>query len=300
VKSPHGLKVALVTSSAKDQDDFDDPPLREAFEAHGHHPRTTGWDDAEVDWARFDVALIRSTWDYFKRREEFLAWTERVGALTRLYNPPETVRWNTHKFYLRELASKGVPIVPTAFVEQGSRADLPALMEARGWKAVVIKPAVSADSFATVRAEREGPEEGQRHLDEHLPARDMLVQAYLPTVVEPGERCLIVIDGRVSHAVRKRSLFLGGRHAGPEGLAVPVAPDEADAARRVLGHLGPRPPLYARVDLLRDESGLPRLMELELVEPSLFFAEGPGSAERLVEAVEKRFGPKPGGAPAPA
>lgn len=293
MKSPQELKVALVTSSANDQDDFDDPPLREAFRAHGHHPLTLSWDDQQVDWARFDVALIRSTWDYFTRREEFLAWSERVGALTRLYNPPETVRWNTHKFYLRELASKGVPIVPTAFLEQGSQTDLPALMEARGWTAVVIKPAVSADSFATVRAEREGPAEGQRHLEQHLPTRDMLVQAYLPAVVEPGERCLIVIDGRVSHAVRKRSLFLGGRHAGPEGLAVPIAADEAETARRVLGLLGPRPPLYARVDLLRDESGLPRLMELELVEPSLFFAEAPGSAERLVKAVEKRLGVRP-------
>ncbi len=289
MKPPRALDVALVTSSAKDQEDFDEPPLVEAFQARGHHARAVAWDDAQVDWARFDAALIRSTWDYFRRRQEFLLWSERAGIATRLFNPPATVRWNTHKFYLRELASSGVPIVPTAFLEQGSRADLARLMESRGWQAVVIKPAVSADSFATVRAEREGPEEGQRHLEEHLPTRDMLVQAYLSTVVEPGERCLVSIDGRVSHVVRKRSLFLGGRHAGPEGVAVPAAPDELEAVRRILGHLGPRPPLYARVDLLRDQAGLPRLMELELVEPSLFFAEAPGSAERLVRALEKRL-----------
>jgi len=289
VKTPRALEIALVTSADKDQDDFDHAPLAEACAAHGHHARAIAWDDAEADWARFDAALIRSTWDYFQRRDEFLAWAERAAAATRLFNPAETVRWNTHKFYLRELARSGVPIVPTAFLERGSQADLRALMEARGWEAVVLKPAVSADSFATLRAEREQPAEAQRHLDEHLPTRDMLVQAYLPTVVEPGERCLIAIDGRVSHAVRKRSLFLGGRHAGPEGISVLPAADELSAARRILGQLGPRPPLYARIDLLRDETGLPRLMELELVEPSLFFKQGPGSAERLVKALEKRL-----------
>lgn len=283
-----GLRVALVTAGHNEQEDSDEAPLAEALRARGHAPSTVVWDDPAVSWGGFDAALLRSTWDYFHRRGAFLAWAERAGAATRLYNPPALVRWNTHKFYLRELERGGLPIVPTAFLEAGSTVDLRALALARGWPAVVIKPAVSADSFATTRAPREAPEEGQRHLDQHLPSRDMLVQAYLPTVVEPGERSLVVIDGQVTHAVRKRSLFLGGRHAGPEGLPVPVAPDEALTAARVLAHLGSAP-LYARVDLLRDEAGRPRLMELELVEPSLFFAQGPGSAERLVEALERRL-----------
>jgi O-ureido-D-serine cyclo-ligase len=151
----------------------------------------------------------------------------------------------------------------------------------------MLKPAVSADSFATVRAERHAPGTGQQHLDAHLAGRDMLVQRYLPMVAEPGERCLIFIDGRYSHAVRKRSLFLGGRHAGPEGRVVEAAEDERATARNVLKHSG-FDPLYARVDLLRDESGEPRLMELELVEPSLFFDEGPGSADRFAEALLTR------------
>jgi O-ureido-D-serine cyclo-ligase len=116
----------------------------------------------------------------------------------------------------------------------------------------------------------------------------MLVRRYLPAVVEPGERSLIFIDGIYSHAVRKRSLFLGGRHAGPEGVRVQALGDELAAAQQVLEGLTGTPTLYARVDLLRDERGKPRLMELEMVEPSLFLDECQGSASRLAAALEER------------
>lgn len=284
------MRVALVTGSRLEQEDADEAPLAEALRARGHQPGVAVWDDPALDWSAFDAALIRSTWDYYRRRDEFVAWAFRAGAATRLFNPPELVRWTTHKFYLRELERGGAPVVPTEFLEAGSGADLAALMSARGWESVVVKPAVSADSFATLRAGRGDPAEGQAHLDRHLPARDMMVQAYMPAVSEPGERCLVAIDGRLSHAVRKRSLFLGGRHAGPEGLPVAIADDEAAAARAILALVPGGVPLYARIDLVRDPAGRPRLMELELAEPSLFFAEGPGSAARLVEGLERRMG----------
>jgi O-ureido-D-serine cyclo-ligase len=140
-----------------------------------------------------------------------------------------------------------------------------------------------------LRVARDAPEAAQAHLDAHLQQRDMLVQRYLPAVVEPGEHCLVFIAGRYSHAVRKRSLFLGGRHAGPEGVPVAAAPDEIAAGRRILAGCGEVAPLYARVDLLRDERGVPCLMELELVEPSLFFAARPGSAADLVRELETRL-----------
>ena len=270
------------------QEDFDAPPLLEALAAGGHDANVRAWDDAGVDWRSYDAVLLRSTWDYFHRLEEFLGWAHGVASVSSLWNRLEVVRWNTHKFYLRELAARGVPIVPTEFVAAGQRVDLAAILATHGWEAAVIKPAVSADSFATLRAERQSTRHGQTHLDAHLPARDMLVQRYMPTVDEPGERCLVFIDGAYSHAVRKRSLFRGGRHAGPEGMPVPAAPDEVAAAERALECLGFAAPLYARVDLLRDETGTPRLMELELVEPSLFFTTRPGAANDLVAALEKR------------
>lgn len=286
------MKIALVNCLHSPQDDFDAPPLAAACAARGHAGQVVAWDDPGVDWTRFDAVLLRATWNYFHDRPRFLAWAEHVSGVSRLWNPLALVRWNTHKFYLRDLAAHGVPVVPTVFVDAGSPVSLTAILDAQGWDSAVLKPAVSADSFATLRVERAHPAAGERHLEEHQ-FRDMLVQHYLPAVVEPGERCLVFLDGEFSHAVRKRSLFLGGRHAGPEGVPVAAEPDEIAAAERILAHVpelaGGPAPLYARVDLLRDPDKVPRLLELELVEPSLFFDDGPGSADKLVHALENRL-----------
>lgn len=283
------MRVALVTMTALDQDDFDAAPLAAALDAAGHAPATVAWDDPSVRWEAFDAAVMRSTWDYHHRRDAFVAWAEETARRTRLFNAPAAVRWNSHKFYLRELERAGIPIVPTEFLPRATHADLVEILDRRGWDVAVVKPAVSADSFATERAERADPGPGAAHLAAHLPERDMLVQEYMPAVVEPGERCLVAIDGALSHAIRKRSKFLGGRHAGPEGVRVEIAADEAAAAERILAYL-PATPLYARIDLIRDPAGTPRLMELELVEPSLFFDAEPGSAARFVEALAHRVG----------
>lgn len=274
------------------QEDFDAPPLAAACAARGHSVSIESWDDPAAGWERFDAVLLRSTWNYFHDLPRFLAWAAAVERVAPLWNPLPLVRWNTHKFYLRDLAAHGVPVVPTVFVDAGSPVSLTTILDTQGWDAAVLKPAVSADSFATMRVERAATAAGEQHLADHQ-FRDMLVQHYLPAVVEPGERCLVFIDGVYSHAVRKRSLFLGGRHAGPEGVPVDAEPGEIDTARRILAHVpdltGGPAPLYARVDLLRDPDKVPRLLELELVEPSLFFDDGPGSADKLVHALENRL-----------
>lgn len=287
-----GMRIALASCLNPPQEDFDAPPLVDALSARGHQAREVAWDEPGVRWNEYDAVLLRSTWNYFHRLSEFLDWASAVEGNSRLWNPLEVVRWNTHKFYLRDLERRGTPIVPTEYVPAGSSLDLEECLARRGWSAAVIKPAVSADAFATMRAEEGDPAtlaSGQRHLQTHLPERDMLVQSYLPTVIEPGERCLVFLDGSYSHAVRKRSLFLGGRHAGPEGVPVPAAEDEKETATQILSRLDFGPLLYARVDLLRDVEGTPRLMELELVEPSLFLDEVPGAAARLAAALERRL-----------
>jgi O-ureido-D-serine cyclo-ligase len=285
------MRIALAGCLVPTQEDPDAPPLERAFVARGHSVQQAGWDDPRIDWSSFDAVLLRSTWNYHLRRDDFLAWASHVEAVSALWNPLPIVRWNTHKFYLRDLEARGVAIVPTAFLPARRPVDLVQLLDARGWARAVLKPAVSADSYATMRVERRDVSAGQRHLEAHLASRDMLVQPYLMAVEEPGEHCLVFIEGEHSHAVRKRSLFLGGRHAGPEGVVVLAAPDEVEAAGVVLAAigLGDAPPLYARLDFLRDAGGTPRLLELELVEPSLFFDARPVSAARLVEVLEERM-----------
>jgi hypothetical protein len=279
------MDVALVTCARLPQLDPDDVPLLEALRLRGLDARAVVWDDPAIDWPGVRLAVLRSPWDYHLRRAEFLAWAERASRQTRLLNPLATVRWNSHKGYMKELAERGAPVTPTVFLDRGTRADLAALCDDRGWVSVVVKPAVSADSWKTIRAPREAIAEGQAHLDALLAERDAMVQPFLASVETHGERCLVFIEGELSHAIRKRSLFQGGRHAGPEGIGVDIAADEADTARQVLALSGQTDLLYARVDLTRDEAGAPLLMELELLEPTLFLLGNEPATTRLADAI---------------
>lgn len=282
------MRIALVTYRRLPDLDPDDRPLAAVLTGRGHHVAATLWDDPAVDWASFDLAVLRSTWDYFHRRDEFLAWAERAAAATRLLNPIDLLRWNSHKSYLVELRGRGASVIPTEIVPAGGRLDVKARMDANGWTRAVLKPAVSADAYGTILVDERGLAAAQAHADALLPERDVMLQPYFASVEEPGERCLVHIDGRFSHAVRKRSHFLGGRHVGPEGVGVDAAPDERDEAARVLRLAGAERALYARVDLARDDHGRPCLMELELVEPTLFLTVAPAAAGRMADALEAR------------
>jgi hypothetical protein len=282
------MRIALVTYRRLPDLDADDRPLAEELRRRGHRVAATLWDDGAVDWASFDVAVLRSTWDYLHRRDEFLAWAARVATATRLLNPLDLVRWNSHKSYLVELARRGAAVIPTEITRAGSSLDVRARMAARAWARAVLKPAVSVDAYGTILIDDATMGAAQAHAEALLAERDVMLQPYFKSVEEPGERCLVHIEGRFSHAVRKRSLFLGGRHAGPEGVTVEAEADERAEAARVLRLAGAEGALYARVDLARDEGGRPCLMELELVEPTLFFLCAPAAAERVADALEAR------------
>jgi glutathione synthase/RimK-type ligase-like ATP-grasp enzyme len=282
------MRIALVTYRRLPDLDPDDRPLAAVLTARGHEVTAALWDDPALDWKRFDLVMLRSPWDYFHRRDEFLRWAERTAAATRLWNPLPLIRWNSHKGYLLQLREQGAPVIPTEIVNKGGTVDLRARMAANRWTRAVVKPAVGADSFGTVLAAPDGMDAAQAHADQLLAERDLMIQPYFASVEEPGERCLVHIDGHFSHAVRKRSHFLGGRHVGPEGLAVPAAEDERAAAAVVLRLAKAGDALYARVDLARDDDGRPCLMELELVEPTLFFTTAPGAADRRADALEAR------------
>ncbi len=248
------------------------------------------WDEPRIEWAAFDLALLRSTWDYAERLAEFIGWTERVSRLTTLLNPAAVVRWNTDKHYLRELAAAGVPVVPTRYLEPGESAAqaLEALLSAEGCAELVVKPAVGAGSRDAARHRRGELAPAAAHAARLLDAgRSVMLQPYLDQVDRQGETALIYFAGRFSHAVRKGPLLAaGGAMAG--GLFAPEritarAPSAAQlgVAERTLAALPFPAPVYARVDLLAAAGGEPVLLELELTEPSLFLAHAPGAAARL-------------------
>ncbi len=281
------MKIAFVTNPRHPEIEDDDRPLAAALAKRGALVVTAPWDDPDFAWDRVDLALLRSPWDYHRRHDEFLAWLSRVEAQTKVVNDPDVVRWNIDKRYLLELAGKGVLTVPTAFVARGEGVNLRGFCADRGWETVVLKPSVSADSWETIRVTPDRYDEGQAYLDRHRAEREIMVQPFVKDVEEGGEHSLMFFGGVYSHAVRKNSAFLGGRHVGPEGRSADPGADAVAMARSVLGAARVPEIPYARVDIARDDHGAPLLLELELFEPTLFFLEKPGSGDSLAGVLLK-------------
>lgn len=291
------LEVALITAREARGLDEDLPLLEAAMHAVGARTHVVDWHDSRVDWGAFDIALLRSTWDYIDRLREFLLWVDTAARRTTLLNPPAVVRWNTDKHYLAELARAAVPVVPSTFIEPGDNAAsvLHAFLAQQPDAAeFVVKPSVGAGSRDTQRHSRARIEpaiaQAQRLLDAE---RSVLLQPYLDSVDRDGETALIYFRGRFSHAIRKAALLPPGLTDSPAvGLFAPerITPrdpgtDELRVAEQALESLPFAAPLYARIDLIRDSTGVPTLLELELTEPSLFFAHASGAAERFTAAV---------------
>jgi glutathione synthase/RimK-type ligase-like ATP-grasp enzyme len=289
------MKVALATCTELPHLDGDETHLVKALEAKGIDHIIAPWDGPDAPFVESDLAVIRSTWDYTQRVDEFVAWAARIELAMKakgreLLNPASVVRWNTHKRYLAELAKEGVAIVPTFVVDKGTKVDLKLLLTEHAWtNGAVVKPCVSAGSRDTVRVQGLAVDEAQALLDRELPMRDMMVQPYV-TGIEAGEVSLIFIDGALSHAVNKIPKgddFRSQPEFGSNVSAVEASGEMRMRARDILRTVGGKL-LYARVDFVKGDDGKPWLMELELVEPSLYLAWDENAATKLAEAIAKR------------
>ncbi|MFC4160512.1 ATP-grasp domain-containing protein [Chitinimonas lacunae] len=292
------LDVAILTDRRLLNPPLDEPYgcqvlLEEAWLLHhlkrlGLSAARVAWDDPQHDWSNTGTALFRSTWDYFERYDEFSPWLENVARILPLQNRYDLLSWNLDKRYLRDLAEQGVAIVPTLYLERGSTADLAMLAARLGCHELVIKPVVSGSARLTFRGT---PALLQAQLDSCLVSEAMMVQPFMPTVLEQGELSLMVIDGRFSHAIRKTpapgDFRVQDDHGGIVHPYFP-SPAEIEFAERAVAAC-PVLPLYARVDLVEDGDRL-RIMELELVEPELFFRFRPQAAEALAQGLAKRLG----------
>lgn len=279
-------RVALVTCAELAGLYADDrlvvAPLRE----RGITAEPAVWDDPSVDWAAFDLVVLRSTWDYPARRDEFLRWTRQVPALA---NPAEVVAWNTDKRYLAELENAGLPVVPTGWLPPGRSWAPPESGE------YVVKPAVGAGSIDTGRYDLADP--GQRslavsHVDRlHTTDQLVMVQPYLTAVDSYGESALLYIGGAFSHAVRKGPMLTGpdvalaGLYKEEEISSRVPTPAELAVGARVLAAVPGEELLYARVDLIPGGDGAPLIVEVELTEPSLFLGYGERAPDRFADAI---------------
>lgn len=289
------MDLTLVTCVDMPEPDHDEQPLLDALAAAGVEARLAAWDDPGVDWGASPLTVLRSTWNYTDDRAAFLDWARRVAsARTTLRNPLAVVGPNTHKSYLAALERAELPVVPTRWYMQGGRPATVDAIRALPWREVVAKPAVGAGSRGVAvfdLDEDAGVEAAAAHVSDLQSAGDVLVQPRLRSIVEHGELDVVWIDGEVSHVVTKRQrLASDDEHV---DAARPATDDEERLVQRVLRTIpayGQRELLYARVDLAIDDFGDLRIVELELVEPSLFLVEHPPALERFVAALRRESG----------
>jgi hypothetical protein len=242
------------------------------------------WDDEQADWSEFAGAIIGTTWDYWDRASLFLDTLERIESQTRLFNCASTVRWNSHKGYLRDLATDGAKLIPTIWIEAPSADAIGEAFDVLDCDDMVVKRQVGAGATGQFRLKR-----GDAIPEMPFP---MMAQPFFPSIQTEGEMSLIFIDGKFSHALIKKAkegdYRIQSNYGGYEEAIEPSS-DDLLAAEKVVGSVSPMP-LYARVDMLRSESDELYLMELELIEPYLFPVEGPELGTRMAEAVSRRLG----------
>ncbi|QGQ21043.1 hypothetical protein GC089_11770 [Cellulomonas sp. JZ18] len=301
-------RLALATCAELPDLDADDHPLRAALADRGVPTDAVVWDDPTVDWGAYPHVLIRSTWDYSDRPAQFADWTRRVERTSTLLNPADVVTWNIDKTYLRDLEQRGIPIVPTIWLDPERQMNARAIhTRFPAFGDFVIKPTVSAGSRDTGRYDAgETPSRSLAitHAKNLLAVgRHVMLQRYLTRVDTEGETALVYVDGEFSHSVRKAPQLEGPyRAADAEGVLhrdeAMTARDATDVERaladRVVATLAEvfpdrAPLLYTRVDLIPDDEGNPVVLEVELTEPSLFLAHADGAAERFADAVAARL-----------
>ncbi|WP_370938508.1 RimK family alpha-L-glutamate ligase [Amycolatopsis sp. cg13] len=293
--------VALVTDRVSLPIDYDMPLLREACAKVGLETEVCQWEDAEVDWARFDAVVLRSPWNYVDQLPEFLAWCERVEEATLLLNPLAVARWALDKSYLADLAALGVPVVPSRFAAPGDDPDVvvrKVLEKYRDATEIVVKPGIGAYSRNVRRFTRPAAAEAAAHLSKLFgEGGHALVQPYFESVDRDGETNLIYFDREYSHAIRKAAMLMpdGTVHVPTLDFREPRVADQDERAvasaalDAAASHLGlDRPLLYGRVDLVRDDRGQPRVLELDICEPSLNLPFGDGSALRFATVLADR------------
>ncbi len=281
--------LAFVTCQKHADLTADDQVLVAALGRHGYAVIPELWDAPSAEWESYHAVVVRSPWDYFLRVPEFLAWLDSLeGRSIRLWNPLATLKWNVRKTYLQSLESAGIPIVPTVWVPQGSAPSLASLCRERGWDQVVVKPTYSGTAFGTWRAGPVFSTDDERLFAEAARERELMVQPFVPEIATVGELSVIFFGGEYSHTIRKRPAHGDFRVQTDFGGTVELIDPGAELieqAARVL-RAAPTPCLYARVDGCPVE-GVLQLMELEVLEPSLFFLLAPEAAERFVVGFQR-------------
>src|SRR3984957_17129855 len=275
------IDVTLVTCRAHPGLPEDDQFLLAALERRGMRHRVALWDDPDVDWGDSPVTLVRAAWDSHLNPPGFIAWLDRLGSQSYLLNTTSLMKWNFDKQYLVELREKGQNVVPTAILTSASEVAISQALQQIPAVEIVVKPRFGADAYGVTRLPPK-PEAIAAHFERFGANGGLLIQPFIPGIELERERSLVFIGGRFSHALYRNPFGSGPTRQTPDNIHTPT-PEELSYCRELLGSL-PRL-AYARVDLI-PLNGRPALMELEIIDPSLFFKAQPSAADALAAEVQ--------------
>jgi len=294
--------IAFVTYEKLPDLDPGDRLAAALLRQHGVRVVPAVWDSPHVAWGELDAVVVRSTWDYYAKHAAFTRWISRIESLrVPMWNPPALLRWNSDKRYLRDLAARGVPVTPSLWLERGSGDTLAEVMERTGWSDVVVKPVVSANGWRTWRASRSSALYRQNDFRQMLAEGGVVVQRFVEEVRSEGEWSFVFFGGAFSHAVLKRPNagdFRVQLEYGGAATRVTAPAELVAQAENVLAAVS-LPWLYARVDGCVVDGRL-QLMELEMLEPSLFLEIASHAPQRFAAAIMDMLRRDPGVIPSPA
>ncbi|MFD2098520.1 ATP-grasp domain-containing protein [Flagellimonas iocasae] len=276
---------------------LEDRLVLEGLQKEGLKAIRKSWDDPDFDWSTTKYALFRTTWDYFDRFPEFSKWLECTSRKTQFINSKKLIYWNIDKHYLRDLSLAGVTIPKTYFVEQGTQISLKEAylhavekLEFRP-STFIIKPCVSGAARHTYKIQKDSIDEYEDIFQKLISEEAMMLQEFQENIVKEGEISMMVFNGQVTHAVLKiakpgdfrvQDDFGGTVHSFEPTTA------QIDFATRVV-HAAPELPMYARVDMFKDNDGNWALAELEIFEPELWFRLNPAAAEILAKSIKDTY-----------
>lgn len=270
---------------------LEDELIRTALETEGLTAIRLSWDDPNFDWSTTKFVLFRSTWDYFNRFEEFSNWLNTISNQTQLINAEQTIRWNIDKHYLLDLEKKGVHCIPTVFLEKGNTSTLKEVYKQHNFNETILKPAISGTARHTYKLNIDNLSAHEAILKKLTTNEAMLIQPFQYNIIEIGEVSLVIINGQYTHAVLKVAKAGDFRVQDDFGGSVhDYSPtlEEIAFAEKAIKACNPIP-LYARVDILTDNNGNLALVELELIEPELWFRKNVKSAIALASGIKKLF-----------
>lgn len=270
---------------------LEDKLVQKALEKLELKTHRISWDDVHFDWSSTHYALFRTTWDYYYRFQEFSKWLDKVSKETKLINSEQLIRWNIDKRYLKDLENKGVPIPPTVVIEKGSKTTLQTIHQQYQLKDTVLKPVFSGSARHTYRLNKENLAHYEATFQELVAQESMLLQTFQHNIITEGEKSLMLFNCEYTHAVlkvAKRGDFRVQDDFGGSVHEYHPTEDEIAFAENAVNACDEKP-IYARVDILNDNDGRIALVELELIEPELWFRHRPGAAEKLAIAIKKLF-----------